>query len=318
VTEGHDIKVTVMIPTYNQADYLREAIDSALAQTYEYLEVVVGDDASIDATSEIVAEISDPRLRYVKRPFNIGRTENYRDLLYRHATGEFVVNLDGDDFFTDPDFITKGVSIIRSCPGLVMVVARATTKSQTEKYVSNIPDHEVATGMQILKRLPDKRYFLMHMATLYARKPALEIGFYRSSEISSDWESLYRLSLRGTVYFLDRNVGVWRIHGTNETGTTDPVKQIENLAIWPAIYSDAVVFGMGSVLANFLSARCIAFFAKQGCVSVSLRGNLVVMKFLREVFRRHRFAALLLLITPVYSLRVILCLFGYYRLKSVR
>jgi glycosyltransferase involved in cell wall biosynthesis len=318
VSEIGNIRVTVMIPTYNQAAYLREAIDSALAQTYEYLDVVVGDDASTDATSEVVAAISDPRLRYVKRAFNIGRTENYRDLLYGHATGEFVVNLDGDDFFTDPDFIAKGVGIVRSCPDLVMVVARATTKSQTMKYVSNIPDHEVATGMQILKKLPDKRYFLMHMATLYARKPALEIGFYRSSEISSDWESLYRLSLRGKVYFLDRNVGVWRIHGTNETGTTDPVKQIENLAIWPAIYSDAVVFGMSTVSANFLSARCIAFFAQQSCVTVSLRGNLIVMRFLREVFRRYGFAALLLLITPVYSLRVILCLIGYYRLKSVR
>ena len=316
MTEGCKLKVTIMVPTFNQAAFIREAIDSALAQTYENLEVIVGDDASTDATPEIVAKIIDSRLKYVRNTSNLGRSANYRNLLYKHAAGDYVVNLDGDDYYTDPDFIKEAVKLVDRTQSVVMVVARVTTKAADGEYVSDIPVHEKATGMQILRRLPNLKYFVMHMAVLYARKPALEIGFYRSPAISSDWESLYRLSLRGVIKYLDRKVGVWRIHGMNETGTINPVKQLENLAIWPAIYKDAATFGMNSLLAKFVSAKCIAFFSQSSCVRVSMNGNAALVKFVIDIFRTYKFAALLLVLTPKYAARVILSLMGYYRRKS--
>jgi len=55
------VVVTIMIPTYNQAEYIGEAIASALAQTYPVLEVLVGDDASTDDTPQIIARfLHDP------------------------------------------------------------------------------------------------------------------------------------------------------------------------------------------------------------------------------------------------------------------
>lgn len=317
MTENCKIKVTIMIPTFNQAAFINEAIDSALAQTYPNLEVIVGDDASTDATPEIMAKINDPRLKYVRNTCNLGRAANYRNLLYKHATGDYVVNLDGDDYYSDTNFILEAVELIGSKKNVVMVVARATTKASNSEHVSDLPVHEDATGMHILRRLPDIKYFIMHMAVLYARKPALETGFYRSSAISSDWESLYRLSLRGVVKYLDRKVGVWRMHGTNETETTNPAKHLENLAVWPSIYKDAVAFGMNSLLATFVSAKCIAFFAQKSCVNVSMSGNAALIKFVTDVFRNYKFAALLLVLTPEYAARVILSLMGYYRRKSV-
>jgi glycosyltransferase involved in cell wall biosynthesis len=317
VTENCKRKVTIMIPTYNQSAFIHEAIDSALAQTYPNLEVIVGDDASTDATPEILARINDSRLKYVRNICNFGRTANYKNLLYNHATGDYVVNLDGDDYYTDPNFISEAVKLIGGNQDVVMVVARATTKAPNSEHISDIPAHEKATGMQILRRLPDGKYFVMHMAVLYVRKLALEIDFYRSSAISSDWESLYRLSLRGVLKYLDRDVGVWRIHGMNETGTTDPVKQLENLAIWPVIYKDAKTFGMNSLLAKFISAKCIAFFSQSSCVRVSMNGNAALVNFIIDIFKTYKFATLLLVLTPKYVARVILCLMGYYRRKSV-
>jgi glycosyltransferase involved in cell wall biosynthesis len=310
------LKVTILIPTYNQAGFIREAIDSALAQTYPNLEVVVGDDASMDATHEIVASIIDSRLRYVRNPCNLGRTANYKNLLYNYATGDYVVNLDGDDYYTDSDYISEAVKIIAYNPQVVMVVARATTKKLIEEYVSDLPTQQTLTGMQILKELPNSKYFFMHMAVLYARKSALEVGFYRSAAISSDWESLYRLALRGSVKYLDRDVGVWRIHGSNETGSTDPVKQLDNLAIWPAIYKDAIAFGMNPFLARLIYSKCIAFFAQASYVRVSISGNLALVKFFSDVLANYRFAGLLLLLTPKYLGRLMLCLVGHYRKKS--
>ena len=316
MTDNCNLKVTIMIPTYNQVGFIREAIDSALAQTFPNLEVVVGDDASTDATPESLAKISDPRFKYVRNACNLGRAANYRNLLYNHATGDYVVNLDGDDYYTAHDFIAEAVNCISGKMEVVMVVARATKKSLKGEWVSEIPDLQECTGLQILTRLPRREFQVMHMAVLYSRKHALVASFYRVDAISSDWESLYRLSLRGVVKFLDRNVGVWRIHGMNETGTMDRVKQLDNLTIWPSIYKEAVTFGMNPILAKLICAKCIAFFAQSSCALVSRKGNASLAKFAMDVFRGYKFAALLLVLTPSYSARLILCLTGYYRRKS--
>ncbi|MGZ4959592.1 MAG: glycosyltransferase family 2 protein [Methylomonas sp.] len=316
MTDIFKIKVTIMIPTYNQAVFIGKAIDSALMQTYPNLEIIVGDDASEDTTADIVAKFNDSRLKYVRNNRNLGRIANYRHLLYNHSSGDYVVNLDGDDYFTDPNFILEAVRLIGSNQNVLMVVAKTTTKTRNGEYISGIPMENNLTGMQILRKLPNYKYLVMHMATLYARRPALEIDFYRSSTMSSDWESLYRLSLRGNVKYLDRNVGVWRIHGMNETETKNAEKQLENLTIWQSIYKDAVVFGMNSLVAKFIAGKCIAFFAQLSCVKVSMSGNTILMKFLIDIFRKNMFASLLLVLTPKYTARLILCLMGYYRRKS--
>ena len=315
LSENFNPKVTIMIPTFNQAKFIGDAIRSALAQTYLNLEVIVGDDGSTDSTLQILAEISDSRFKYLRNACNVGRTANYRNLLFTQATGDYVVNLDGDDYYTDPDFISEAIRLFDGDNDVVMVVAKATTKSHTGEYISEIPVQQCATGMQVLRRLPDAKYFVMHMAVLYARKPALEVDFYRSSALSSDWESLYRLSLRGTVKYLERNIGIWRIHGLNESRTIDPVKLLANLAIWPAIYKDAVAFGMNSVMAKYSSAKCVAYFAQSSCVRVSIFGNTALVKFAFDVVKSYKFAALLIVLTPEYAARVVLCFTGYYRRK---
>ena len=59
--------VTIGIPTYNRADgYLKEALESALRQTYENVEIIVSDNCSTDHTDVLVANYKDPRLKYVK------------------------------------------------------------------------------------------------------------------------------------------------------------------------------------------------------------------------------------------------------------
>lgn len=310
------IKVTIMIPTYNQSAFIREAIDSALAQTYPNLQILVGDDASIDETQSIIAKVHDPRLTYVRNYCNLGRSANYRNLLYNHATGEYIVNLDGDDYFTDPDFILEAVKEIRYDTKVVMVVARATKKSPKGEVVSKIPNITECSGLQILRKLPQNKYLVMHMAVLYSRKIAVETGFYRVDAISSDWESLYRLSLRGYVRYLDRNIGVWRIHGMNETGTTNSAKHLDNLSIWSSVYKEAVTFGMSPSMTKFFCAKCIAHFAQSSCVTVSRNGNASLIKFVKDLFRSYKFATLLMVLTPSYAARLFLCFTGYYRNKN--
>ncbi|SFS53453.1 glycosyltransferase family 2 protein [Halostagnicola kamekurae] len=89
-------RVSVIIPTYNRAETLPRAIDSALEQTVEDLEVVVVDDGSTDDTSAVLAAYDDPRVRPVVHATNQGANAA-RNTGIDHANGEYVAFLDSDD-----------------------------------------------------------------------------------------------------------------------------------------------------------------------------------------------------------------------------
>ena len=307
-------KVTIMIPTYNQEGFIRSAVDSALMQTYSNLEIIVGDDASTDATSDVISKIKNPRLKLVCNPTNLGRTANYRNLLYKHASGDFVVNLDGDDYYTDPKFIADSVKLIDGDSHVVMVLARACWNMPSgEKISSNIPDVKENLGLDILKKLPQEKFFFKHMASLYRRDIALKLDFYRSNTISSDWESLYRLALRGKVKYLNRNIGVWRIHGENETASIGLDQVVENLGIWPSIYKDAMNCGMNLFQAKIICSKCIACFANKYLIGVSLLGNKKQAKFLFRICKHYPLAFIYIMFHPLDVAHIILGFFGYYR-----
>lgn len=90
--------VSILIPTYNGARYLKHTLRSAREQTHKNIEIIVGDDRSTDATPAILAEAaaSDPRIRVVRHPENLGSWRHPRALLDL-AQGTFVKFLFHDD-----------------------------------------------------------------------------------------------------------------------------------------------------------------------------------------------------------------------------
>ena len=233
VASRPDDPVTIVIPTYGQADRVAAAIASALAQTHEPLEVLVLDDASPDGTAAVVERFRGaPRLRAVRNPANLGRVANYR-LGLGLARGAWVLMLDGDDVLLDPGFVAAAVGHAAADFEVVLVVGG-------QRF------HEVA-GRRFRDRFPTRRaverldgweFFLRwrsplqcvpHLASLYRAAPARALDFYAHAIASSDWESLRRLCLHGRVTLLRRLAGEWRGHETNVSRTLDPDSHLENL-----------------------------------------------------------------------------------------
>jgi glycosyltransferase involved in cell wall biosynthesis len=103
--------VTIVIPTYNRADsFLPGALQSAIRQGYESLEVLVVDNASTDDTAEVVRAHDHPGLRYIRQPNNVGPFRNFQRGL-AEATGEYVLFLCDDDRL-DPDFVATCVAAL--------------------------------------------------------------------------------------------------------------------------------------------------------------------------------------------------------------
>jgi glycosyltransferase involved in cell wall biosynthesis len=95
------MKISVCIPTYNQAPYLELAIRSASAQIQAPYEIIVSDDHSSDRTSEILEKLSREitSLKYIIQPENLGIAKN-TDRCLRLAEGDFIVRLDSDDYLS--------------------------------------------------------------------------------------------------------------------------------------------------------------------------------------------------------------------------
>jgi glycosyltransferase involved in cell wall biosynthesis len=224
-------KVSVAITVYNQAHYVGQAVSSALAQDYPNLEVIVSDNHSTDNIREVIDTFHDPRLKYFRNDENIGMLKNRHRALYNYSTGDYILHLDGDDYFIDSGYIRRAMDLI-DCQGLAMVFAR--TKSLFEKDGVVIED-------KINRNLPEvmdgnwfflnfyKGYSLPTMTVVHDRRYAMEIGFFNKNICSADWEGFLRLMIGKKVGFVNQSVGVWRKHGMNNTLNQDLDKILSNV-----------------------------------------------------------------------------------------
>lgn len=216
------MKISIQIPTYKQPKTLLRAVKSALAQDYPNIEVVVLDDSPLGEGFDLLSSVSDKRLRAYKNLQNIGRTGTYRKLLYELITGDFVVNLDGDDYFEDTTFLSRAVECISNNSSIVFYQATIYALVNGEKGYQFkhdlIKNHRwlILDGKDYFVNFFKNNYF-GHLATVYNVKLARSVGFYEYKNLNSDAESLLKLALLGDVILENKCIGVWVIHENNES-----------------------------------------------------------------------------------------------------
>lgn len=104
--------VSIIMPSYNTAPYIKETIQSVLNQTYEDWELLIVDDCSTDNTDEVLAEIHDPRIRIFKNECNSGAAVS-RNRALREAKGQWIAYLDSDDLWM-PEKLEKQIKFMES------------------------------------------------------------------------------------------------------------------------------------------------------------------------------------------------------------
>ncbi|MGH3066396.1 MAG: glycosyltransferase family 2 protein, partial [Gaiellaceae bacterium] len=111
--------VSVLLAVHDGELYLRAALESALRQTIDDLELIVVDDASTDATPDVVAQIADSRLRVLRNDEQLGLARSLNRGL-DEARGRYVVRLDADDVAL-PRRLERQLARIRATPGTVIL-----------------------------------------------------------------------------------------------------------------------------------------------------------------------------------------------------
>ena len=110
--------VSIIVPVYNRSIYLKQAIQSAIGQTYQNIEIIVSDDCSPDSPEAIVKSFDDPRIRFRRNQKNLGVASNIISAV-KEARGKYVASLNDDDVWNE-NFLEKLVPQLENNQDLVL------------------------------------------------------------------------------------------------------------------------------------------------------------------------------------------------------
>lgn len=214
--------VSIAIPTYNRADsYLKDALNSALAQTYPNVEIIVSDNASTDHTETLVKELKDPRIRYFKQSRNIGMLNNSNFCL-EQAQGAYFLLLCDDDII-DSDIVQVCMEAVQynTRLGVILTGIRIIDANGSVIREDNNRAEGLSTADFMLSWF-DHKVSLYLCSTLYNTQRLKEKGGFRSKKnLYDDAVALFKLATlygRHDVYDVKAS---FRMHGSNTGGTAD-------------------------------------------------------------------------------------------------
>ncbi len=206
----HDLQfVSVVIPCYNQAHFLYEAIESVLAQTFPHVEIIVVDDGSSDDTTAVAARY--PRVRLIGQK-NQGLA-GARNTGIRESVGNYLAFLDADDRLL-PDALAAGVECLMVHPECAFVYGDHNLIASDGAYLSTV--HVTNIQANAYLALLRTNYIGMHATVLYQRAFLKTVdGFNTSLGSSEDYDLYLRLTRKFPIRYHGKISAEYRQHGQN-------------------------------------------------------------------------------------------------------
>jgi len=203
--------ISVIIPTYNYARYLRQAIDSALAQTYAPLEVIVIDDGSTDETPQVLAEYGE-RIRTI-RQINAG-VGAARNSGVAAARGEYIALLDSDDLWL-PRKLELQIARFEVDPSLGLVHCGSESFDNTGRTLSTSLDGMEGRVAEEMLRFDREVITAPGSRIVVPTRIAEEVGgFDAHLPPSDDWDFCYRVAVRYPIGYVREVLVRYRQHGS--------------------------------------------------------------------------------------------------------
>lgn len=201
--------VSVVIATYNMAQYLAAAVDSVLQQTVTDLDVYVIDDGSTDNTGEVMARYaSEPRVHY-HRQANAGQT-SAKNAGIRMSRGQFVAFCDADDLWLSHK-LARQLPLFEASPSVGVVYSRRQRISADGQLLEEL-DAETCYSGRITTQL-FRTNFIPFGTAVVRRKCFEELGgaFDEGYRMGIDWDLWLRISTRYEFGFVDAVTYLYRV-----------------------------------------------------------------------------------------------------------
>lgn len=202
-------KVSVIIPTFNRANYIGEAIDSVLSQTYKDYEIVVVDDGSTDNTKEVLKKYSD-KIKYVYQR-NRGLSAS-RNRGIDESNGEYIGFLDSDDIWLS-DKLEKQVDILDQGHNYAFVCSDSYVIDETGKIIKTFG--KGIYNYETFESLYEENFVLV-LTVLLRRRCLEDVGLFDETlSMSEDYDLWLRIAKRYKFKHLSSPLSKYRTHSGN-------------------------------------------------------------------------------------------------------
>ncbi len=210
------------MPTYNQARYLPEAIESVLAQSFGDFEFIIIDDHSVDGSAEIIRKYaaSDQRIRCQINAQNAGMVNNWNNCL-RAARSEYIKYLFGDDTFHSPTALAEFIAVMDSNPDMTLAASARLEIDESSRFLKKLSFYSPAvlySGTDIIRDciLEQKNRIGEPSAVIFRKKHAVR-GFDPRYRQIVDLEMWFHILGQGFFAYIDRPLVGFRIHSKQQT-----------------------------------------------------------------------------------------------------
>ena len=235
-----DLLVSIGMPVFNGARYIRPALDSLLAQSYENFELNISDNASTDGTEEICRSYlaKDNRVRYHRNPRNFGLMENWHRVL-QLASGEYFMWAACDDCWSD-NYIGTLLECLAGCPHAILAAGK-TLYIEDSGDSRNVDPPDDAPARYSADNLSRAKQLLQQHAHgwlhgLFRRHSLLRLAptFFAADPWGADMVFLLMLCLRNEVVGTDAAIMYKR--ATGSSGPKTPRQRVR----WQCWYARAL------------------------------------------------------------------------------
>ena len=232
-------QVSVIIPAFNYAHFLPEAIGSVLAQTWTQFELIVVDDGSTDDTPGVCARQTDPRFRCVRQP-NAGLSAA-RNTGVREARFPFVAFLDADDRW-EPAFLATVLDEFRRLGPEFAAVGTASARMNGSGQLLGAPRHNFLPTAELTAASFCLRNRPLSSSVVVRREVFAECGDFDTALRSSEDRDMWiRITARGHRFrYLGEPLAVIRRHPANMSKNAPRMKRNSGLVLQRAWQAGAV------------------------------------------------------------------------------
>lgn len=238
---------SIVITSYNRGPWIGQAIESAMAQDYPNLEIIISDNCSTDNSDEVIKSYChDPRIRYSKNETNIGLIPNFQKAFFELARGVYITHVSSDDYLTNPAFITNAIRIINDHENISIVFGIQNFYNELTRDFSPNPlpgkyDMVYKKGQDVFFDFASNPYYSCGGA-LYSMDHLKKNHIYFTGRITADIEINLQMMLCGDIGFINEVVYMIRQHDNNASSAFGNVRDLEDmyLAVYKPIYEKAL------------------------------------------------------------------------------
>lgn len=212
--------ISIVVTSYNYEKYLKDTINSVLAQTYQNWEMIVIDDASTDSSVEIIKEYQkkDKRIKLIQNETNLGLSKTLKKGL-EAASGEWIAILESDDSISS-DYLEKKAAVIKQYPDIGLIF-NDVEMTGDKKRIKEVEKKFRNSAKSLLSKsypcnlFSDLVFFnkvLTFSTILVNKEKLLSCDFNTPTDKLLDWWLLLHFARKHSFYYIPEKLTRWRLH----------------------------------------------------------------------------------------------------------